>query len=86
MARTKLRWNLDDFERIRREAKVLADLKQRAERIEAACNAQSSWGGYESEAEMGRTRAVARVWTITSGAVADNARNQRLIRNLDAGR
>lgn len=85
MAR-KLRFNLRDFERIRTEAKVLADLKARAERIEAACNGQSSWGGYESEAEMGRTRAVARVWSIGPEAVEDNARNQRLIRNLDAGR
>lgn len=83
---TRLRFNLADFERIRTEEKVLADLRARAERIKDACNAQSSWGGYYSAATVAGGRARARVWSIGPKAREDNARNQRLIRNLDAGR
>lgn len=86
MARTKLKFNVNDFARIRTEEKVLADLRARAERIKDACNAQSSWGGYYSAATVRGDRVRARVWSIGPKAREDNARNQRLIRNLDAGR
>ena len=86
MARTKLRFNVDDFARIRTEEKVLADLRERAKKIADACNMQSTWGGYYSAAVVRGDRARARVWSIGPKAAEDNARNQRLIRNLDAGR
>jgi hypothetical protein len=45
---------------------------------------QSSWGGYEWETEVWPDGPVGRVWSIDEAA--DEARAQRLIRNLDAGR
>lgn len=61
-------------------AEMLADM---ASAIEAACNTDSSWGGYASAVETSGDRPVGRVWSI--GRHDDEARRQRLIRNLDAG-
>lgn len=56
---------------------------ERAKAIADACNADSSWGGYESEVETGADgTAVARVWAIDESS--NESRNQRLLRNLDA--
>lgn len=64
-----------------------ADVGQRAQSIADACNAQSSWGGYRSGVEKGnKRRASANVWSISKNADIDNARNNRMIRALDAGR
>jgi hypothetical protein len=77
----------DQFRALRTSAKAQALVDAAAERIAAACNGQSTWGGYEASSRPNPTqRAAAYVWTIEPEAVADNARNQRLIRNLDAGR
>lgn len=64
---------------------VRADVARRAEAVADACNRASSWGGYEAT-HGGRSRARSLVWTIEREAVADNARNNRIIRNLDAAR
>lgn len=64
-----------------------ADIARRAEAISDACNAQSSWGGYDFEVmNLSTDHAEANVWTIDDRGVEDNARSNRLLRNLDAGR
>lgn len=63
---------------------VRADIARRAEAVADACNAESSWGGYKAT-HGGRSRARSSVWTVEPEAVADNARNNRIVRNLDAG-
>lgn len=63
---------------------VRADIARRAQAVADACNRDSSWGGYVAS-HGGRSRARSAVWTIEPEAVADNARNQRLLKNLDAG-
>lgn len=57
-------------------------LGQRAAAIASACNGESSWGGYESDAEVTSIGAIAVVWSI--GEHDDEARQQRLVRNLGA--
>lgn len=58
-------------------------LAEKGAAIAAACNAESSWGGYESDAEVTEIGAMAVVWTI--GEHDDEARQNRLVRNLGAG-
>lgn len=68
----------------RQEIKRLAlpECLDAAEKIAQACNAQSSWGGYK--AIMGSSAAV--VLGYTHEANVDNARAQRILRNVNAGR
>lgn len=61
-----------------------ADILRRAEAIRDACNEGSSWGGYEAAPEAENWRASANVWTITARDI--EARDNRMIRNLGAGR
>lgn len=57
-------------------------LGDRARAIADACNAESSWGGYESDVSHdGRT---AQVWSA-DGPHNDESRSQRLLKNVDAG-
>ena len=62
-----------------------AMVRQRADRIAAACNSESSWGGYRSDSERTGSRARARVYNISDRGQADEARNNRLIRGLNRG-
>lgn len=72
---------------LRTHPAMWADIAARAARIAAACNAASSWGGYEWELiTQNQGRASANVWTIDDRGIKDNARTNRLLRNLDAGR
>lgn len=73
------------LENLASSPRVRADITRRAAAIRDACNAESSWGGYESGPESENRRASANVWTIGLGR-ADNARSNRMVRNLDAGR
>lgn len=58
----------------------------RAEAVAAACNAQSSWGGYDSATESDNIRARARVWSYASqDGTGTTERANRMIRNLGAG-
>jgi hypothetical protein len=82
MAKVKI--NRDNFRRLRTSPEALALVADRAEAVAEACNAQSSWGGYEARSSASGNRARAQVWTIEREAVVDNARNQRLIRNIGA--
>lgn len=105
MGKVRLKFRRQGFIEILTSDAALAIVSAKAEAIEAACNAQSSWGGYHSSADNGlggvkadkngrlrdaagrfitgghRARAV--VWSADNRN--DEARDNRLIHNLDAG-
>lgn len=58
------------------------EIQDRAQAVADACNAESQWGGYESGDASGDWPR-ARVWN--SDSRNDEARDQRLIKALDAG-
>lgn len=84
MARTRIKWRRAGFPELRNEPGVLEDLQTRADAI-----ADAAGDGYESrpaepgEGKKGRARAA--VLTGTAEARVDNARNQTLLRSIDAG-
>lgn len=65
---------------------VVQDIKQRTEAVQSACNAESSWGGYESEVDRDHPRPVGRVWSIGRSDRPGGDRALRMVKNLDAGR
>ena len=83
--RARIRMNIKGIVDILQSEKSVEMAESAAERIRDASNAQSTWGGYFS-ARSSEGYPRARVWPIGPDASTDNARNQRLIRNLDAGR
>lgn len=80
MARVKI--NRGGFKALRTSPEALALVTRRAQAIADACNASSSWGGYEARSSATGNRARAQVWTIEREAVVDNARNNRILREL----
>lgn len=60
---------------------VRADLEARAQRIAAAAGP-----GFEADATVGRTRALARVQATTDAAREAEATSRALTRAIDAGR
>ncbi len=76
-----IKWNVPAFEEIRRDPSVKSDLAIRADRI-----AEAAGDGYESSSTEGATRSRASVVTTTYAAIRDNAKNNTLIRAVDAGR
>ena len=84
MATTRIVLNDKNIDKLPTLPKAVADLARRVGAVEDACNSQSSWGGYRSEVEEWPDGPVGRVWSIDEAS--DEARQQRLIRNLDAAR
>jgi hypothetical protein len=84
MARTRIVLNQRNIDKLPTLPKVVADTARRTKAISDACNMQSSWGGYDWETEVWPDGPVGRVWSFDEAS--DEARAQRLIRNLDAGR
>lgn len=81
MAKTRVDWNISGFRELRLEPGVVADLGRRAEAVADAAGA-----GYEASTFEGRNRGRASVITGDWRSRVDNARNQTLLRSLDAGR
>ncbi len=73
----RLRYNLGAFEQIRRDPALDPLLESAASRIAQACG-----DGYAYDVGEGRTRSRAGVYTRTAEAMADNAANNTLLRNL----
>lgn len=82
MAHRKLKFNPDAFDRILGGAEAVEMVKEKAGSIAEACNSQSSWGGYFSSANTTGERARGHVWSADNRN--DEARDQRMVRNLDA--
>lgn len=79
----KIRWKIRGFVALRKEPGVLADLERRARDIARAANQSSP--GYIPTAQIGKRRSRASVITGDAESRVDNAKNQTLLRSLDAG-
>lgn len=77
----KIRWNLPAFRKLRTDPAVQADILRRAEKI-----AEAAGDGFKAVQSPARNRARAAVVAVTPEAVARNARDQSLLKALDAGR
>lgn len=80
MAKSRIKWNIAGFRQLRLEPGVIADLGERGDRI-----ADAAGSGYEASTYEGRNRGRASVITADYDAIRDNAKNQTLLRSLDAG-
>lgn len=80
----RIEYNMQAFRKIRLSDESLAVVRDSAERIAAACGGPSS--GYFVYAGKGRNRARANVVAGTARSIRQNATENTLIRNLDAGR
>ena len=77
----RIDFNMQGFEDLRRDPAVQADIDARAARI-----AGQAGEGYEAGSFQGRRRYRGSVITAGFKAQLDNARNNTLLRSLDAGR
>lgn len=78
----KIVWNRNAFREIRLLPKVAADVHDRAERVASAAG-----DGFEAFPTANpRNRARAAVVTTTPRAMRRNARDQTLLRSLQAGK
>ena len=80
---TTVRMDINEsvFDEIRKSAAVKADLEARAKRIVSAAGS-----GYVYEVEKTDTRARITIFPDTYEAELDNAKNNTLLRAMDAGR
>lgn len=76
----RIKWNRGAFRELRLEPGVQNHINQLAAQIAARAG-----DGYEVSHWQGKNRARASVYTDTFSARYDNARNQTLLRALDAG-
>lgn len=83
MPKVKLKIHREAIRDILQSDEALEVVRAKGEAIADACNDQSSWGGYFTHAGIDGTRARARVWSADGRG--DEARDNRLVRNLDAG-
>ena len=88
MAKGKLVWKPNGLFNLRSAPGVAGDLAARSQRVKAAAGGEAK--GYEASSAQGERRPQGRarsaVFTKTAEAMKDNAKNNTLIRALDAGR
>lgn len=83
MAKVRLDWHkAAGLRAIDRSPQALALVAAKVKAIEDACNRESSWGGYASAASIDDDRVRGRVWSYDNRV--DEARDNRMIKNLDA--
>jgi hypothetical protein len=85
MAKMDVKWKMRGFKDLRSTPKLVALLEQKGNAVAAA-----SGDGYTVNSSQGRSWPFGR-WRVTVGtgsdaAIRDNAANNTLINNLDAGR
>ena len=84
--KAKLRFVRDSIPEIVLKAeKDKGVLDAAAKAIADACNSDSTWGGYYYAVNTDGKWPRARVWNVKRGASDDESRNNRLIKNIDAG-
>ena len=81
MGKTKFKWNMGAFQDLRRLPGVVSELNSRAQAV-----ADAAGVGYVANDYDGRTRHRSGVITATPKAIRDNAKNNTLIKSLDAAR
>ncbi|MCH9731609.1 MAG: hypothetical protein K0U84_18365 [Actinomycetia bacterium] len=88
----KIKWRKGAFYDVRRLPKVVATLERSAERIAEHANGMGGTGdgGYMTGSQQGRRapqgRWRASVVTATGPTIVDNARNNTLVKSMDAGK
>lgn len=80
MPKVRMKFNKGAIKQLLTMPAAQAMVDREGERVASACNGQSSWGGYHAASEPGGSRARARVYE--GDARNEEARNQRLVRNL----
>lgn len=80
MSKVRLKFRGGAIPQILKSDAALEIVKAHGERTAEACNSASSWGGYFTYAEVGNHRARAVV--LAADGRTDEARDQRLLRNL----
>lgn len=81
---TRIRFNQAAIKKLLKAEAVREDVHRRAKAIADAAGGEEK--GYEAQSSIGLNRARAAAITTTTEAIVDNARNQSLLRNIDAGR
>ena len=81
MAKAKVVMNSAGARSILNGPEVMADLLSRGQAITSACGEH-----YNCDVREGRTRAHCLVKTDGAAGARDNAKNNTILRNLDAGR
>lgn len=78
----RLKYKREAFRQLRTtEQGVVQDLQKRTDRV-----ATRAGSGYQGNVTRGRSRARGGVVTATKRAIRDNARNNTLVKSMDAGR
>lgn len=77
----KIRWKVAGFRALRTSPGVTRDIAARAEVIAFACGP-----GFVARSNTGRNRSRAAVITADARAIRRNARDNTIMRNLNAGR
>lgn len=80
----RVKFNVPAFMALRRDPGVTQELHRRAKLIADACGGEDD--GFHAEVTQGRTRARASVVAVTYQARRRNARDNTMIKALDAGR
>lgn len=79
-SRIKVKVNRAGVQALMKSDGALAKVKELGQATADACNSESSWGGYFTSASVDGDRARATVWSADNRN--DEARDQRLVRNL----
>lgn len=77
----RIKWRMKGFKELRKSREIMSDLIKRGKAIES-----DAGPGYIAAPFTGRTRGRVSVMTEDEAAREDNARNNTLIRALDAGK
>lgn len=85
MGKVKVKMNTAGARAVMNSSEVQADLLDRANRIKARADSVGS-GSYDSDVQAGKNRAHAMVKTRDIKSKVSNAKNNTLIKALDAGR
>lgn len=80
----RVKFNVPAFMALRRDPGVVQELHRRAKLIADACGGEDD--GFHAEVTQGKTRARASVVAVTNQARRRNARDNTMLKALDAGR
>lgn len=76
---TKVKLNLAGFRELRKSPEMEAGLRDMARFIASGCG-----DGYFSDVYQAKTRAIASVYTGTSAAMKDNAKNNTILKAMQS--
>lgn len=80
----RVKFNMRAYLALRRDPSVVHELHRRAKLIADACGGEDD--GFHAEITQGKTRARASVVAVTYQARRRNARDNTMLKSLDAGR